>query len=382
MSQSPNDGNGTDRPDVPEVGGGAERPGLITKRDVFSSWWRWLFFSHANYNWERYQGTGFAHAMSPIIEKLYPDHDDRVQALERHTVFFNTEPDTGGVIHGITIAMEEQRAAGAPIDDQAINRVKVGLMGPFAGLGDAIKQGMWFPVWQSIGIGIAVGAAGAVSGIAGPLLYLLAILAYIAFGWWLYYQGYARGQDLVTDMLGSGLLEKVRMGAGVLGAAVLGALGAAFVTVQTGIRWSVTTGTGEDAVVQDFSIQENLFDALMPGLLSLITLVTIILLMRRGVKIVAIIVYIFGITLAAALIEAASRYAISEDSAFGVFQTSSGVPTLIGLGVLFAITYYLAVRKQNLKAGHTFVLTTAGLTIVGSWLAVLTGYPFQIFWHF
>jgi len=45
-------------------------------------------------------------------------------------VFFNTEPNFGNVIHGTVIAMEEQRANGAAIDDDAINSVKSGLMGP------------------------------------------------------------------------------------------------------------------------------------------------------------------------------------------------------------------------------------------------------------
>ena len=95
--------------------------GPITRNDVFQSFLRWLFFSHANYNWERYQGTGFAHAMAPIIKKLYKDPEDIKAALKRHLVFFNTEPDTGGVIHGMVIAMEEKRAMGvADIDDERI----------------------------------------------------------------------------------------------------------------------------------------------------------------------------------------------------------------------------------------------------------------------
>ena len=133
----------------------------ITRSDVFQSFLRWLFFSHANYNWERYQATGFAHAMTPIIKKLYKDPEDIKAALKRHLVFFNTEPDTGGLIHGMVIAMEEQRAIGAAdIDDETINNVKIGLMGPFAGLGDVLKQGLWFPIWQSIGISVAIAAEG------------------------------------------------------------------------------------------------------------------------------------------------------------------------------------------------------------------------------
>ncbi len=40
-------------------------PGLLTRRDVFRAWLRWLFFSHSCYNWERMRGLGFAHNMAP-----------------------------------------------------------------------------------------------------------------------------------------------------------------------------------------------------------------------------------------------------------------------------------------------------------------------------
>lgn len=46
----------------------------LSKKDVVRSFWRWTFFSHANYNYERLAGTGFCHAMAPIIEKLYKDN--------------------------------------------------------------------------------------------------------------------------------------------------------------------------------------------------------------------------------------------------------------------------------------------------------------------
>ena len=114
---------------TPEMG--AEKK--LSRSDVQRSFWLWTFFSHANYNYERLQGTAFAQAMTPIIRKLYKDPDEIKAALKRHLVFFNTEPNVGGVIHGAVIAMEEQRANGADIDDDAINGVKTGLMGPLAG---------------------------------------------------------------------------------------------------------------------------------------------------------------------------------------------------------------------------------------------------------
>src|SRR5512143_2573129 len=141
------------------------KPEKITRRDVIWSWVLWTFFSHANYNYERLQATAFAHAMTPIIRKLYKTPEDISAALKRHLVFFNTEPNVGGVIHGAVIAMEEQRANGADIDDDAINSVKSGLMGPLAGIGDSISQGTITPILLSIGISLA-----ASGNVLGPIL--------------------------------------------------------------------------------------------------------------------------------------------------------------------------------------------------------------------
>ncbi len=140
----------------------------VTRGDLVRSWALWTFFAHANYNYERLQGTGFAHAMTPIVRRLYTTPDEIRAALRRHLVFFNTEPNFGNLVHGTVIAMEEQRANGAPIDDDAINSVKSGLMGPLAGIGDTLSQSTITPILLALGIGIAGGTASG-SRRAGPL---------------------------------------------------------------------------------------------------------------------------------------------------------------------------------------------------------------------
>ncbi len=358
---------------------------VITRGDVFASWIRWLFFAHGNYNWEIYQGSGFAHAMAPIIKKLYKNPEDIKAALKRHLVFFNTEPDTGGVIHGMVIAMEEQRAMGnTEIDDEAITNVKSGLMGPFAGLGDTLKQGTWFPVWQSIAIGVALASNGATSGILGPIIYFIAAAAYtFAFGWWLYYEGYRQGQALVSQLLQTGLLDDVRTGASVLGAAVLGALAAQYVTVSTGIQWSVITGTGDSAVTQTFSLQKDVFDKLYPSLLPLILMLVVIFLLRRGISVIDVILYLFGITLASALIESVSHYAALGHNAFGVFS-SHGVPTLIGIALLIIFALFFGQRRGNMRAAVNFVIGFLVVAVVFGFLSVNLdpSTPLQLMSHF
>ena len=364
------------------------RKGLITRGDVFASWWRWLFFSHANYNWERYQGTGFAHAMVPIIKKLYKTPEDIKAALKRHLLFFNTEPDTGGVIHGMVIALEEQRALGnTDIDDETITGVKSGLMGPLAGLGDTLKQAIWFTVWQSLGIGIALGG----SILLGPLVYFLAASLYtFVFGWWVYYQGYVQGQALVTRFLQTGLLDDVRTGAAVLGVVVLGALapaiGASFgLPLHTGLSFTIVSGAGGEAVTQTFALQADLFDKLFPSLLALVTVLLLTWALRRGIAPVTLIWYIFGITLGSVLIESATSYVVNDpDKSALAFITnlSSSYPTLLGMVVLIVGALWRGARSNNMRAAQLFVGGFVVVTIVFLILATGASAPIQILSHF
>jgi PTS system mannose-specific IID component len=245
-------------------------PGLLTRQDVFQSFIRWLCFSHSTYNWERMQGMGFAHSMTPIIKKLYTTKEDISAALKRHLVFYNTQPDVGGIINGAVIAMEEERASGADITDDAINAVKTGLMGPMAGIGDTLQQGILIPIALALGISIALGGSmeGATRGsLLGPIVYLVLVAAGIWLGgWFLYWQGYKQGRTAVTNILRSGTLNRVITGAGVLGNWVMGALVVQFVILSTSVAFKIG-GT-------PFEVQAIL-DSIIPNLLPLLLVLLI-----------------------------------------------------------------------------------------------------------
>ena len=258
--------------------GGAKPTVSLSRSDVQRSFWLWTFFSHANYNYERLQGTAFAQAMTPIIRKLYKDPEEIKAALKRHLVFFNTEPNVGGIIHGTVIAMEEQRANGAPIDDDAINSFKTGLMGPLAGVGDSISQGTITPILLSIGISLTLAG-----NVIGPILYLvLEVGIMLALAYFMWMQGYDRGRAGVTDLLRSGVLDRYLTGAGVLGNMVMGALAYQFVHVFLTWHIGIDVGNGQ---VKDFDFTKDLFNAILPGLLPLaFVLLTWYLIARRRVS--------------------------------------------------------------------------------------------------
>lgn len=244
----------------------------LDKKSVRKSYWLWQFFSHANYNYERMQGTAVAMAMAPIINKLYPKKEDRAAGLKRHLTFFNTDPNFGSVILGGTIAMEEQKANGAPITDEAINSFKTGMMGPMAGIGDSIIQGVVIPIIVALGISMAT--KGNVFGSLFVLAALPIVLMLVAYNSWMY--GYRLGTNAISGMLADGKMKTWISAAGILGCTVMGALIPNYVNVKSALEFNI----GE----VPFNIQSNLFDAIMPSLLPFALTMFIYYLTTKNVK--------------------------------------------------------------------------------------------------
>ncbi|WP_270270789.1 PTS system mannose/fructose/sorbose family transporter subunit IID [Enterococcus lactis] len=196
----------------------AEERIQLSKKDRVSVWWRSTFLQ-GSWNYERMQNGGWAFSMIPAIKKLYKTKEDRAAALERHLEFFNTHPYVASPIIGVTLALEEERANGAPVDDVTIQGVKVGMMGPLAGIGDPV---FWFTVKPILG---ALAASLAMSGnILGPIIYFLGWnIIRMAFMWYTQEFGYKAGSKITEDLSG-GLLQDITKGASILGMFILGSL--------------------------------------------------------------------------------------------------------------------------------------------------------------
>ena len=243
---------------------------LLSDSDVKRSFWLWQFFSHANYNYRRYQGTSVALCMAGVLEKLYPDEPEKVQAgLRRHLRFFNTDPNLGSMIHGVVLSMEESRALGADVSEDLIEATKTGLMGPIAGIGDSVIQGVIIPILVSVGI-----SCGVQGDLRGPLMVLFLlplILILISRAAWL--RGYRLGTQAVSELLSHGRMRRLIDGACVLGCTVMGALISLYVTVSTPLTVSFGGAV--------FSLQ-SAFDAVLPDLLPLLSTMGIYLVLKKG----------------------------------------------------------------------------------------------------
>ena len=109
----------------------------LSKKTLAKSFRNWSYGNLTCFSQEHMQTFGYLCAMLPIVEELYDTPEEQKQALQTYSAFFNTEPQIGTMIVGVTAGLEEARANGEAIDDDAINGIRAGLMGPLAGLGDS-----------------------------------------------------------------------------------------------------------------------------------------------------------------------------------------------------------------------------------------------------
>ncbi|MEG9530672.1 PTS mannose transporter subunit IID [Mannheimia indoligenes] len=260
----------------------------VTKSDLNAVVRRSNLFQ-GSWNFERMQALGFAYAMVPVIKRLYPDPNDpaRKEAIKRHSEFFNTQPFVGAPILGVTIAMEEERANGKEIDNAAINGIKVGLMGPLAGVGDPIFWGTVRPVFAALGAGLALKGE-----LLGPILFFVLFnLVRLASRYYGVVYGYKKGLDVVQDMSG-GLLQKLTEGASILGLFIMGALVQKWTSIN--VPLVLSTIQKQDGTTEITTVQ-SILDSLMPGLLPLLLTFACMWLLRNRVNAIWIILGFFVI---------------------------------------------------------------------------------------
>ena len=254
----------------------------LSKRDLFKVFIR-SNFHQGSWNFERMQALGYCFAMNPVIKKLYKGKD-REEALKRHLEFFNTQPFVTAPILGVTSAMEEQKANGADIDDAAINGIKVGLMGPLAGVGDPIFWGTMRPVFAALGASLAI-----TGNILGPILFFVLFnVCRLAVRYYGITYGYGKGMDIVGD-LGGNKLQKLTEGASILGLFIMGALVNRWTHINIGLKIAEYTNQKGEQVVTTI---QSVLDQLLPGLPALgLTFLTMWLLRKKVSPLVMIFVF-------------------------------------------------------------------------------------------
>lgn len=231
----------------------------ISKKAINKAFHNWYYGNLTCFSQEHMQTFGYMVSMLPIIRDLYPnDPQGQARSMNTYKSFFNTEPQLGTVIVGITAGLEEARANGQEdVDDETINGLRAGLMGPIAGIGDSLVVGTLIPIL----LGVALGMSGGGSPL-GAIFYIITwnLIAYFGMKM-LFVKGYEMGGkavDFLVGAQGEALRESITM----LGAIVIGAVAASWVSVKTAFSM---TASGAD---EPFLVLQNTLDSVYPGFLT------------------------------------------------------------------------------------------------------------------
>lgn len=258
----------------------------LTKGDYMSTYVRSTFLL-GSFNFERMQAIGFAVSMIPAIKRFYTAKEDQAAALSRHLEFFNTQPWIASPILGVTAAMERQKAAGEDIDEAAITNVKVGLMGPLAGVGDPIFWGTARPVLAALGASIALSG-----NILGPLLFFFGLMIIrMVTRWYGFKIGYEKGVEIVSEV-GGNTLRRFTQIASIVGLFVMGSLVSKWTSIN--VPFQLSSYTDQSGKEVSTTVQ-SILDSLLPGMLALLLTFLCMWLLRKKVNAIWIIFAMFAV---------------------------------------------------------------------------------------
>lgn len=233
----------------------------LTKKTLLKSFHHWYYGNLTCFSQEHMQTFGYLTSMLPIVEELYEDQEDKARSMQTYTAFFNTEPQLGTLIVGITAGLEEARTNGSEeVDDETINGLRAGLMGPVAGIGDSLVVGTLIPVILGIAIGLSTGGSP-----IGAIFYIIVwnVLAYLGMRF-AYFKGYELGDKAVEFLVGA-QGQAIRKAVSIVGDMVVGGVAATWVSVKT----SFQLGSAKNP----YLVLQDKLDEVYPGLLTAIFIV-------------------------------------------------------------------------------------------------------------
>ena len=233
----------------------------LTKKELRQIWKRWGFTHLSSMSYEKLQAHAWAYSYLPFAEKYYKnDEEAKRRLLLRHSMFYNTEPQTGQLINGIVASLEEEIAIGGDVPEEMPVNIKTTLMGPLAGIGDSIIQGIIVPILLSIGMGLAAGGNA-----LGPIFYIISygiigpLISYLCF-----MNGYRLGVNAIDVIIGENA-KRITDAFNILGIMVVGGLAASNIALTTAIK--IPMG---DEVQKLQTVLDGIFPNVLPLMMVLL----------------------------------------------------------------------------------------------------------------
>lgn len=261
----------------PAGGGGTA---YLTKRDIRWLYIKQLFHFQVAWNYERMQALDYLYNITHILKKVYKTPDELKEAYKLHLQFYNTNPNTHCFIQGMDVALEEQQgSASLP----TVTGIKAGLMGPLAGVGDAV-----FYTTLDV-IVLAIGASLVLSGFwEGALLAIgYGLFVLVPVRWIFIREGYNSTRGMAAHTT-TETLSKVTEFVGTIGLAIVGALIFLYVSIHTPITYTTTVnGTATTVVLQ------NLLNSIFPGLIPVLFAAFAYMLYVRKFSVLRVLLIVF-----------------------------------------------------------------------------------------
>lgn len=196
--------------------------------------WRSCFLQ-ASFNYERMQAAGWLYSILPGLEKIHTDKDDLAASMTHNMEFFNIHPFLVTFAMGICLSLEQNKA-----DIPTIRAVRVSLMGPLGGIGDALFWMTLVPILAGITSQMAIAG-----NIAGPIVFLLIFnIIQFAIRFGLMNWSYKMGTQAIDALMDN--MKAFTRAASILGVFVVGCL-----TVTMGgtqIALTIPNGSSESYV--------------------------------------------------------------------------------------------------------------------------------------
>ena len=250
----------------------------LTKKELRQIFLRYGFMTESAMSYEKMHGAAWAYSYLPLADKYYKDNPEAYRRLlMRHSVFYNTEPQTGQLVNGIVASLEEQIGMGNLTDENLPVTVKASLMGPLAGIGDSLIHGTIRPIIA--GLACSMITASGFNNPTGAILFVVLMTAItFAIRYLGIFKGYEGGLSLVSKMQSGGLLNSLTRYAGIAAFVVCGGFISALVYVTLNVQY-----VNGDTII---SLQKTL-DDLIPNLIPLIyTMIMYWLINKKKINIV------------------------------------------------------------------------------------------------
>ncbi|MDU5106732.1 PTS system mannose/fructose/sorbose family transporter subunit IID [Clostridium sp.] len=230
--------------------------GKLSKKELNTIWYRWAFTHLSSMSYEKLQAHAWAYSYIPFVKKYYKNDPEKAkELLVRHSMFYNTEPQTGQLVNGIVASLEEQIALGGEVSSEMPVNIKTTLMGPLAGIGDSIIQGIIVPILLSIAMGLAVGGNA-----LGPIFYIVAYaIIGVTISYFCFHSGYKLGVNAIDFIVGEDA-KRITDAFNILGIMVIGGLASSNIVLNAKIN--IPMG-------DNVKVLQEVLDSIFPGILPL-----------------------------------------------------------------------------------------------------------------